>query len=536
MLDILNYYYLNKNILKMANKDLNNGCTISNASCYKINDTQQIYILKSDCNFKLPHYKKIFDNVNQYFETNHNNSDFYLLYNYLKQNSDNPINQELIKEFDMMFKKDPKFDKVAFKKKIADYKGKILDDNANKGDLCVDYKKFKDNFFSLVFIGDYIDNDLQIKSNIAMVKGDNFRIYKYGGNFMICSHDLEYFYPLEIKEQSILIGQKTSFLDKNIIQDKCYIINELYDDFSGNFLYSFDKNGVIIQNFKNKEIQQDKINIIPYKKDKILSDGTGLKKIIDNTNDSLFKEISAYGASYGYLPKFEFSSNLADISVPNNKNYIKLGVGHIRIPNDFSFKDDSNINFFINMINISFPKMFGNLYNINNSLTNSLFCGGEKGLSFFYILRKLGDKYEMYISDAFLPINLVEGNNIYSLFCTHGIFIKNNNVHLTSGEGDEYANIISFNLEQVLKSCIHNINQFDVAKYNFNFLFYFNKKTYISNEIIFRPKNDDCIIISKKGNLNVTKSANSLIIKDFNEDLAKDPSNNIPIKKYKLTK
>lgn len=89
------------------------------------------------------------------------------------------------------------------------------------------------------------------------------------------------------------------------------------------------------------------------------------------------------------------------------------------------------------------------------------------------------------ISDAYLPINLnkdrcsdIKSSLIFSMSLFEKIINGKRTVHVTSGETDFYSSIISFELLDVINSCVHDVTDFDNYKYGYHLLPYFDDKSY----------------------------------------------------------
>lgn len=109
-----------------------------------------------------------------------------------------------------------------------------------------------------------------------------------------------------------------------------------------------------------------------------------------------------------------------------------------------------------------------------------LIDAGENGL---YDVENL-DHINVKISDAYLPINMNEkycSQVKSSLIFPMSLFEKNFDdrrlIHMTSGECDFYASIITFELNQIINACKHNVSDFKYDDYQYHFLIYYDNIT-----------------------------------------------------------
>ena len=245
-----------------------------------------------------------------------------------------------------------------------------------------------------------------------------------------------------------------------------YFFDWFYDD--GIHIFKIDYKSKLFDIEKNDNQDDDeKLGvdiIIKYNNDPIL----GLGSTLESNQDT-------HKNSKAICPLFSFGSPFVKI---NDNLYI--GVGHIKIINNGENKDiylkNSKIQKTSNYISETFPKLFGNKYkehygrnNVSNEPTE---CHGYKYMSYFIKIEfNDDDDIIMNISDAFLPIN-TNAEYIFSLIFTIGIMLKENHIIITSGEGDYYSSIISFDKNNIIKSCRHDVTNFNMEKYNFHVLFY----------------------------------------------------------------
>ena len=204
----------------------------------------------------------------------------------------------------------------------------------------------------------------------------------------------------------------------------------------------------------------------------------GLKIIkIDNKKNveqiNVLSPIKIFGSSSmtneNNMPEFSFSTPNLDIG---NNEYI--GVGHIKIKNYSNYYDK----------NILYSRTLTNLYrylNCENSCeyirhaANTVKCVGYQYYIFFYVFKINDDftKMEYFkISDSFIPFindnkEFYEDHE-YSLVFPNGLDYNQDEdvVIISLGEGDVRNAILKYKLENILKSCIHDITNINMEEYN----------------------------------------------------------------------
>lgn len=222
-----------------------------------------------------------------------------------------------------------------------------------------------------------------------------------------------------------------------------------------------------------------------YNKNKVLYDFITYDKFIilgegsyDNNDSDM---IELLGPNYGIMPKFSFST--PHIKIDNNN---LLGVGHIKIytSDEFQYIKNSNIDLFRRQLNFYMKSKFGDKY-IRHLGTGE--CEGYIYMLYFYIIPiDAPENDRMIISDSYLPIytgnkisfsenvlndaphNVYDENYKFSLVYPTGLeIIGFNSIVVTCGEGDFYSIALTFNLEDVINSCIHDVKSLDLRKYNY---------------------------------------------------------------------
>lgn len=204
----------------------------------------------------------------------------------------------------------------------------------------------------------------------------------------------------------------------------------------------------------------------------------GLKIIkIDNKKNveqiNVLSPIKIFGSSSmtseNNMPEFSFST--PNLCIGNNEY---IGVGHIKIKN-YSNDYDKNI---------LYSRTLTNLYrylNCENSCeyirhaANTIICVGYQYYIFFYVFKINDDftKMEYFkISDSFIPFindnKQFYEDHEYSLVFPNGIDYNQDEdvVIISLGEGDVRNAILKYKLDNILKSCIHDITNINMDEYN----------------------------------------------------------------------
>ena len=157
-----------------------------------------------------------------------------------------------------------------------------------------------------------------------------------------------------------------------------------------------------------------------------------------------------HGLGNDYLPMFSFGSPcLRIVNKKNDKVYI--GAGHIKIIFSYNYKNQKILDFIEKVKSIKHVQHVSYIYTM-----------------YLFKFSIVDNKFKFEISDSLLLMN---NNNLkykFSINFPMGLFTSNNKINITYGYGDYYNMIASFDIDEYLKLCIHDISTF---KYdNFNFL------------------------------------------------------------------
>lgn len=326
---------------------------------------------------------------------------------------------------------------------------------------------------TLFFIGDHNTNDnfelLRLKHSIPhnfyphdlieeyyILDGD-IRLCNIEGNVYIQATNLKYILKVvDIKNNEMILGFPIYVRTRGKNQQIMTIDNSIVK-----FVDWYTKYGVGIG--ESEYDDSTKYKFINYKNFVILGDGS-----YDNKDSDMMELLNT---NYGIMPKFSFST--PHIKINNNT---LLGVGHIKIytSEDFKYVQDSNIEIFRKKLNLYMKSKFGNKY-IRHLGTGN--CEGYIYMLYFYIIDiDAPEKNHMRISNGYLPVYLGEKtpdgiydrNYKFSLIFPTGLEkINNDNIVVTCGEGDFYAIALTFNIYEVIDSCVHDIKNLDLRKYEY---------------------------------------------------------------------
>ncbi len=286
---------------------------------------------------------------------------------------------------------------------------------ANNRIFCID------GMVSAIFDIKIHNNKIDLPLNRFRTDDDYFNIY-------LCNFKDENYYYKQY-------DKNWSFLD--IIDN-----NKLGKSFS--FLCWFEKGYVTIINIQHDKDKYFvskciKYNIIEMKKDKI--DGLGSD----------------------YLPMFSFGTPTININLEKKVFYDRLGSGHVKIIRSKKY-NNNKLNQFKMKLEKYYDKFFSDKYIEHTSYMYLMY--------FFRIIKYDNLTYKMFISDIFLPLNMKE-KDIYqfSIIYPMGLININNKLYVSGGYGDYYNVILTFGLDDVIKSCVHDIEYFDADSLNFNVLY-----------------------------------------------------------------
>lgn len=367
-----------------------------------------------------------------------------------------------------------------------------------------------DNFGKLAFVktSDFYSGIFDIDESIKLnnydhrlqkiyINIENIQFYKNTfDNVSPFNENNNYYYIIlydtTIKE-FIIYGLKNNKIFKKTIEmpQDCNVYNHIIKGKNKNYAYIdhyIDNDNNIIMIF-SEWFYQD-----------------GLKFLYINLNNFyldvdiriVYNDIKIYGIPKNIenSPYFSFSTNTVNVGP------IYIGVGHTKIKNG-NYKNKQCIypRTITDLLNYS---VFGKDYirHFGSTNVNQLFyndgnyipstskdvenvdedysvieqdteCIGYQYYMFFYIFEFLENfsklKY-FKISDSFIPIineNKIYENYNYSLVFPMTILLENDKIMISSGEGDCRSFIINYDLEDVLKICIHDIKYIDTNMYKF---------------------------------------------------------------------
>lgn len=139
----------------------------------------------------------------------------------------------------------------------------------------------------------------------------------------------------------------------------------------------------------------------------------------------------------------------------------KLAVGHIKIatlPVEILYEQGSVVNIFRDKVNLIYTSLFNKMHIKHLSIFNDGCYNGYIYASYFILYNK--KDHTLKISDFFIPIDINDRYHIPLIFSV-GLFKINNTVYLTSGEGDYYSSIMTWDKKDIFDSCIHDFTEKD---------------------------------------------------------------------------
>lgn len=214
-----------------------------------------------------------------------------------------------------------------------------------------------------------------------------------------------------------------SFVKKNVINGDNYFL----------FLNWFENDCLSITNVPFSRDKNDciKENIIKMKKDKLL--GLGSDK----------------------CGMFSLGVPLAEYKCDDE--YCGIGIGHIKICTNKKYTNKNIIDFLDNI------KL---LKEKSNKLITHL---SYHYLSYFFILKKNGNKYSFLISDGYLFTDSKK-EYTFTINFPMSIIIKNEKILVSMGVGDYYNTITSFKLPEIIQICKHNLEEFNLDEYKYKII------------------------------------------------------------------
>lgn len=345
-----------------------------------------------------------------------------------------------------------------------------------------------------VFLATCDKNGFNITSDLTMFDHNAIdgRFIKANDQIYLCGTDLHVTYLVNIKDNKISLELTDLFMTHDV-QGKNFAFVQYHEansklNKSCEYLNWFDYKEKCVTNFF---INEDQIL-----KDKFLR---------------LNGDIPNYDSEH---PAFSFGSPLTDL------DKFKIGVGHIKITRQREYKNE-NIEKFRQMINTQFPLKFGNQYIEHDG---SMVLGDYWGyiyMAYFYLLVKRGNNWVMYFSDAFLPLNYDKEHMDkykFSLVFPTGIVVKDNLIYVSSGEGDYYNTVMTFDKQEVIKACRHDVSSLDLKKYEYKLLIHQENNTIEKKQLIDPTEVDYASVLNiiksngLKGSLYLTEKVFGSII------------------------
>jgi hypothetical protein len=242
-------------------------------------------------------------------------------------------------------------------------------------------------------------------------------------------------------------------------------VRKVYDNICKN-IKTYDKNwsyvGII-----TRDAQQYFMFLNWFEKDALTVSYINLQNPNECIKENLItmKRDIISGLGSKVLPMFSFGTPSFEVK----KGKLWVGVGHTKIMTTTNY-ENKNIIDFRNTIS-----------DVLRSAGNYVQHNSYYYLIYFYTLEKMGnDKYKMMVSDSYLYY-FPDQKYTFSINFPMGIDIQNNSVYVSLGVGDYYNFIIKESLAYIIKSCCHNLEDFDASKYEFKL------RTSGRNKITNRP-------------------------------------------------
>ena len=231
------------------------------------------------------------------------------------------------------------------------------------------------------------------------------------------------------KETSKNNNRYYKFYEKNWSIYKSYIHNNILNIY---FLHDYDNIGIKYIHYNKFKCMQN--YLLKYKKD-----------IIPYDEDEQIR--------------FSFGSSTIEIE----KN-IYLGVGHSKV--FLRSKKINNNYIYLHEKSIKLHK------ELKERFKEKYKCHVNKMYYFYFFLvdTNKNSLNKFTISDSFIPVKLFD-NYVFSLIFPMSIVYKYNKCWISCGYGD-YTNIlISFTLSEIKKKLIHNVENFDIKKYDLSLIY-----------------------------------------------------------------
>lgn len=341
---------------------------------------------------------------------------------------------------------------------------------------------FNDN--TILFVGklDYKTLTITPNNKIKPYIFSNIKLeglpYKYSDVRLFNANDKIYCYD----------GYITSIYQINIMKTEIKL-QKVYDNICKN-IKTYDKNWSYVTVVK-RDAQSYFMFLNWFEKDALTVSYINLQKPNECIKENLItmKHDIISGLGNKMLPMFSFGTPTFEIK----KGKLWVGVGHTKVMTTMKYDNQKIIDFKFS------------IHNTLRSAGNYVQHNSYYYLVYFYTLEKIGKKqYKMMLSDSYLYY-FPDQKYTFTINFPMGIDIQNNNVYVSLGVGDYYNFIIKESLAYITKACCHNLEYFDVSKYDFklrtagdspNSKLYANKtkksQTKKSQTKNHKPKNNKC--------------------------------------------
>jgi hypothetical protein len=183
------------------------------------------------------------------------------------------------------------------------------------------------------------------------------------------------------------------------------------------------------------------------------------EQVFDSSNGDIYHRLQTLNMSFG--------SPFVNI----NDNLIAVGHGKILSNSNMFAYDETSI---LYNIQTNIVKILRILFNDKfKQHQSSLKYGCILGYNYFSYFIKYNDIAKtFFISDFFIPIDMSDEYH-FSLIFTTGIFVVDETIYITSGEGDYYSSIIAYDKQSIIDSCTHDVLSEDFNIENVKFYFQF---------------------------------------------------------------
>lgn len=278
---------------------------------------------------------------------------------------------------------------------------------------------------------------------------EDFRLLKINEKIYMADSMYNMITEIKINDNKIIFGKNNFKYICSYPFDIPYKENNRYYKF-------FEKNWSFYKSYYDDKKELNLLFLNDYK------DG-GITYIKYNKNECKKDYILKYIGDY--IPsneneeiRFSFGSNT--ISLRHN---VFLGVGHVKV----YFKPK--------IINPKYQKLYKKCFIIHKSLRHvckEKYKPHKNRMCFMYFFLldlNSNSKYKFLISDAFIPIINCD-NYVFSLIYPMTIIHKYDKYIISCGYGDYTNVLVSFDLNEIENMLLHDVENFDLKKFNFNLL------------------------------------------------------------------